>query len=248
MDRSRTASALHYGDAFVAHSRNACADLLLSSKLEWMLTIDDDMVVPFGNADWFRNMTRFNFPDKFMGFNALDRLMSHGKSLVGALYFGRSWDAPPVYNEGASDKREAQYARSGPHDVCKPTRWVGTGCMLTHRSVFEDIEKRFPIIARVNGKGGHWYTSHEASIFQQVRVLKDKLSQGKLDGQSAYDALQAVTAMEQTAKLENTLGFGEDVTLCQRASVSGHQPHIDMGLICGHIGYTVFGPHNTGGV
>src|SRR5579872_6205949 len=90
IDRRRCASALHFGDAFVAHTRNSIADTFLSSKCEWMLTLDDDMVVPFGDPAWFKFYTGFNFPEKFMSLNALDRLMSHGKTLVGALYFGRS--------------------------------------------------------------------------------------------------------------------------------------------------------------
>jgi hypothetical protein len=135
-DRRRVTTALNWGDAFVAHSRNSCADLFLASDKEWMLTIDDDMIVPFGNAEWYNAHTRFNFSEKFAGLNALDRLLSHGKTLVGALYFGR-----------------------------------------------------YP---------------------------------------------------------GSSLGMGEDVQFCIRAQEAGHQPHVDMGLIAGHIGHCVFGPKNTG--
>jgi hypothetical protein len=41
---------------------------------------------------------------------------------------------------------------------------------------------------------------------------------------------------------ENPLGSGEDVSFCLRAAAAGHQPHVDMGLVCGHIGYQCFGP------
>lgn len=246
MDRSRTASAINFGDAFVAHSRNHCANVFLQSKFEWMLTIDDDMVVPFGDSHWYRLTTGFNFPEKFLGLNALDRLLSHNKTLVGALYFGRHKDGPGVYNEGP-DPAESAWIRKGPHDICKPTKWVGTGCMLIHRTVFEDIEKKFPTIARGADKsGGHWFTSTEASLMSQLRTLKNFLSSGPCTGDMAYKALQAVTAMEANAAAENSLGMGEDVSFCLRAAAAGHVPHVDLGLVCGHIGYTVFGPHNTG--
>jgi len=52
IDQRRTAAVLQFGDAFVAHSRNSCADAFLNSTCEWMLTIDDDMLVPFGDAGW----------------------------------------------------------------------------------------------------------------------------------------------------------------------------------------------------
>jgi hypothetical protein len=204
-----------------------------------MLTIDDDMVVPFGDAKWFQFYSGFNFPDRFKGLNAIDRLMSHGKSLVGALYFGRSPGAFPVYNEGPA---EAEYARQGPHDTCKPTRWVGTGCMLIHRTVFESIEKKFPRLSRVVNNGhGQYFTSTEASLLDSVVKVRDGL-QKNASPSGAFEALRALDHAIALSTSENFLGAGEDVSLCLRAAASGHQPHIDMGLICGHLGTHCFGP------
>jgi hypothetical protein len=245
IDRRRTSTMLNYGDAFVAHTRNACADMFLQSKSEWMLTIDDDMLVPFGAPVWYREYTGFNFPDPFMGWNTIDRLMSHKKSLVGATYFSRNPFGIPVYNEGI-DPREAEYVRNGPYDIIKPTRWVGTGCLLIHRSVFEDIEKRFPRLARgPNGRGGNWFTSTEASLLDQTQRLHDLLTSGPLTMETGYKALAGLQGILAAARNENTLGAGEDVSFCQRAMSAGHQPHVDLGLICGHTGTCVYGPHNT---
>lgn len=245
MDRRRTASILNFGDAFVAHSRNGCADLFLQSPCDYMLTIDDDMVVPFGNATWFNSFTGFGFPEPFASLNALDRLMSHNKTLVGSLYFGRHPHGPPVYNEGAANPQEALYARGAPYNLVKPTKWVGTGCMLIHRAVFEDIEKRFPRIQRgPNRLGGQWFTSSEVSLVDQLDRIKDALS-GPLNGDKAYKALTMVEAACANARYENCLGCGEDVSFCLRALASGHQPYIDMGLVCGHLGHCVYGPRNT---
>jgi hypothetical protein len=236
IDRRRCASSLHFGDAFVAHTRNSLGDVFLGSSCEWMLTIDDDMVIPFGDANWFKFYTGFNFPEKFMSFNALDRLMSHKRTLVGALYFGRSRGAPPVYAEGQT---EAMHARGGPHDVCKPTRWVGTGCMLISRKVFEDIERVFPRLSRAsNGGHGQWFTSTEASLLQDVKTVRDQARSGAPVAAVAasLDHLLAI------ANSQNALGSGEDVSFCLRAAAAGHQPYIDMGLICGHLGNYCYGP------
>ena len=243
IDRRRTTAVLNFGDAFVAHSRNSIADTFLASECEYLLTIDDDMVVPFGSAAWYAANTGFNFAEKFMGLNALDRLMSHRKSLVGGLYFGKYKHGPAVYNEGSS---EPEYARAAPHDCIKPTRWVGTGCMLTHRTVFEAIEKKFPRLARLGAKGGQWYTSTEASLMDRIERVRDRLTDGTpLDGRAAYAALDGVSAALAAVSQENTLGSGEDVSFCLRAAASGHQPYVDMGLVCGHIGHCVYGPQNT---
>jgi hypothetical protein len=247
IDRRRTSSMLNYGDAFVAHSRNSCVDAFLKSPCEWYLTIDDDMVIPFGNAPWFREHTRFDdFPEEFLKLNAVDRLLSHKKTLVGALYFGRHRNGLPVYNEANGNIPEAEYARKAPHDLIKPTRWVGTGCMVVHRSVFEDIEKKFPLLARgPAGIGGNWFTSTEASLIDRVITVRDRLQNAPLTGEKAYEALAGLEDALAFARAENSLGFGEDVSFCLRAAAAGHQPHVDMGLVCGHLGHFCYGPRTT---
>lgn len=244
-DRRRTSTMLNFGDAFVAHSRNSCADHFLQSNMEWMLTIDDDMVIPFGSKNWFNAHTGFNLPDKFAGLNAVDRLLSHGKTLVGALYFGRHAKGGPVYNE-ASRPDEAEYARRAPHDLIKPTRWVGTGCMLIHRSVYEDIEKKFPRLGRgANKMGGQWFSSSEHTSMDWIDRTRQMLSEGPMDGRKAMKAFEMLEQASAEAKKNSSLAMGEDVQFCIRAKESGHQPFVDMGLVCGHMGHTIFGPKNT---
>lgn len=248
IDRRRTSSMLNYGDAFIAHSRNSCADVFLQSDSEWMLTIDDDMLLPYGNAQWYRAYSGWNwYPDPFASFNTLDRLLSHGKTVVGALYFGRHRNGPPVYAEG-SIATEAAYARKGPHDVVKPTSWVGTGAMLIHRSVYLDIEKKFPVLARgANGKGGNWFTSSEHNLLDRVRRVHGMLGQdGPMDGPKAMKAYEMLEGAIRATEKESSLGMGEDVIFCRRAREAGHEVFVDMGLIVGHVGHCVYGPRNTG--
>lgn len=237
MDRRRTAGMLSFGDAFVAHTRNVCGEVFLKSNCEWMLFIDDDMVVPFGDAGWFQQHTGFKFEKKFLAFHAIDRLMAANKTIVGALYFGRHSSAPPVFCEGTE---LAGYCRKGPHDEVRATKWVGTGCFLVHRSVFEDISKKFPRLV------GNWFTSTEASLVDDVTQVQSILSDGSLDGNKAYAALNSLNTALARSQHENNLGMGEDVSFCSRALAAGHTPYVDLGLICGHIGFCVYGPHNTG--
>lgn len=250
IDRRRAASMLNYGDAFIAHSRNGCADIFLQSNLDWMLTVDDDMLLPFGSAEWFRGHTGWKwYPEPFASFNALDRLMSHGKTLVGALYFGRHPGAPPVYAEGTGSAKEAEFARSGPHDLIKPTIWVGTGAMLIHRSVYEDVEKKYPRLRRneIDKRGGQWFTSFEHKLLTGLDQIRDMLATGNMmTGEKAARAYEMLDALSKEVNHSTPISIGEDVIFCKRAKEAGHQPHVDMGLIAGHLGHCVYGPRNTG--
>lgn len=243
-DKRRTASMLNFGDAFVVHSRNTCADLFLQSNLEWMLTIDDDMVLPFGNATWYNAHTGFNLPEPFASLNTLDRLLSHGKSLVGALYFGRQPGAnKPMYNEGSARADHEADARNVPRNELRPTRWVGTGALLIHRKVYEDIEKKFPYLSRgPNGRGGNWFTSTEHTLMDSVDRTLKIFSEGALTGDVAAKAMGILSAARTEAGRNSGLGMGEDVAFCTRALAAGHQPYVDFGLVAGHVGHKVYGP------
>lgn len=236
-DRRRTQVALNWDDSYVIHSRDSLADAFLATpNAEWMLTLDDDCLIPFGSAKWFRAHTRWtDYPEPFASFNALDRLLSHGKTLVGALYWGRHPDANPVYGEGAKEK---EYCKGAPYDICKPCSWVGTGCLLIHKSVYLDIEKKFPRLARkVDGKGGHWFTPSEDHALDAIDRARKVLSEGgPMDGAKAMKAYEILEGAATLTRTRTRLGMGEDVTFGRRAAESGHMPHVDLGLLVGHLG------------
>jgi hypothetical protein len=190
-DKRKTASSLSYGDAFVAHTRNHIADKFLETDLEFMLTIDDDMVVPMGDAGWFKTVTGWDWmPDESARLNTLDRLMSHQKTLVGALYFGRHKNGPPVFSEGQIPAA-ASFARKAPHNQLSLVNWVGTGAMLIHRNVFLDIEKKYPRLSRAqNGGFGQWFTSSEHQVVDGLERIQKMLSEGPMDGIKALKAYE----------------------------------------------------------
>lgn len=247
LDRAKMGAMIQFGDAFIAHSRNKLTDSFLKSNCEWALTVDDDMVLPCGNAAWFNSFTGFDLPEWSAGLNSVNRLLSHQKTLVGALYFGRWKKGKPVYAEGGAP-REEEWARSGPHDTVKPTRWVGTGCLLIHRSVFLDIEKKFPHLARnADGANGNWFTSSEHDLKESARAVMEVLNDDSVAAEVRIrEAKKLMDESEHRSKVNSKLGTGEDVQFCVRATQAGHQPHVDMGLICGHMGSFCFGPKHVG--
>ena len=247
LDKRRTSSMLCFGDAFVAHSRNHCVDEFLKTDSEYLLMIDDDMLVPFGNSKWFKTYTGWDwYPEPFAGFNAIDRLLSHRKPVVGACYFGRHPEGPPVFSSGASLQQVSEYARKGPHNEIIHSNWVGTGCIMVHRAVFEGIELKFPLLARgPDGKGGQWFTSSEHGLMDGLKKVHSALSEGPMDGMKAMKAYEMLDGLLASTKNTSGLGVGEDVIFCRRARESGAEVFVDLGLICGHLGHTVFGPRNT---
>jgi hypothetical protein len=246
LDRRRSTTCMNFGDAFVAHSRNTCVDLFLATPNEWSFWLDDDMLPPFGNAKWFNAYTGANYPDAFAGMHSIDRLLSHNKTLVGGLYFGRHKHGAPMYSEGMSNPQEAIYCRKAPMNVIKPTRWVATGCLLVHRRVFEDIERKFPRLARGrDGKGFNGFTSSEHHLMDRIDECRSMLAEGMMTGEKCLKALDILERVSAEAGRNSSLGMGEDVQFCVRAMEAGHQPHVDLGLVCGHVGHCVYGPWNT---
>ena len=245
LDRRRMTACLNFGDAFVAHSRNTCADLFLKSPAEYMLMLDDDVVLP-GHAGWYNAFTGFNLPEKFAGMNVLDRLLSHNKKLIGGLYFGKHKHGKPMYGEGVGYKNEEDYARTAPLDLIKPTAWVATGCLLIHRDVFRDIMSRWPRLApNAQGERSNFFTSSEDAALDAIEDCIGLLSGNKLSGETALKVLTRLEAAKQEIRIGYPLGIGEDVSFCTRAKKVGHTPYVDLGLVLGHIGTEIYGPKNT---
>lgn len=244
--RRKLTLLLSSGDAFIAHSRCTVAEKFLETDCEWLFSVDDDVICPFGDAKWFAAQTGFSFPEPFASKNVLDQLLSRGKTLVGAVYFGRTPGGRPTYAEGFKSEAEAAYARSGPHDACKQTRWCGTGALLTHRSVFIDIEKRFPRLSRARNNGHpHFYTATEHRLLDSLEKLRDTLAQGAQTGEKSLAAFQEIERIFAESHRQSNLGQGEDVAFCIRAAEAGHPSWIDHSVICGHVGSAVYGPLNT---
>jgi hypothetical protein len=157
-ERPKMGVLLNAGNSFIAHSRNQIATQFLKSGVEWSMWFDSDMIFPTGNAAWFNSVTGFNLPDKFAGVHTINRLMGHGKTLVGGMYFQRQDTGKPCYSEGCDSAGERVRARRGPRDEVRPMKWVGTGCLLVHRDVFLSIAAKNPKL------NGFWFSHGDESL------------------------------------------------------------------------------------
>jgi len=234
-DQKTMSVVVHFGDAFIVHTRNRLADTFMKdTECEWALFVDDDMVLPIGNVSWYRKMTGFGFvPDRLAGLNAIDRLLSHRKTVVGGLYFGRNQLAAKraIFAEGGTPGPYANKFGQWPIDKVIQTKWVGTGCLLVHRSVFTAIQKKFPHLAPK--KAGEPWNYFSAAPDALIDVAAQYIA--------GVQTKEQLTAALRTAQSQS-YAMGEDVLFCQRALAAGHQPHVDLGLLCGHVGSYVYGP------
>jgi hypothetical protein len=131
-------------NAEVHAARNQLVARFLETDAKFLFMLDHDMVPSIGRAQWFRAwVAGLTTPDAPFMRHVLHRLVGSGKTLVGGAYFGRQEGAPLI----CSDQTLAQAARTHTDRVA-PVDWIGGGCMLVHRRVFEDIQRQNP---KING-------------------------------------------------------------------------------------------------
>ncbi len=135
-----------FGDSMIYHARDKLAHRFMTmTQSQWALFIDDDMIPPIGRPDF--TITYGNIPNTYprerLEPHFLQRLLSANKTLIGATYFGRRTNGGPMFKEGLYEVAANRAARTAVNQV-RETEWVGTGCMLIHRSVFEAIQRTFP--------------------------------------------------------------------------------------------------------
>lgn len=150
LGREKMCFDIRMGDAMIYHARNELAMLFLASPANWLLFVDDDMVLPIGRPATTRQLCRLpqTYPDYPLSLHAAHRLMGHGKTIVGATYFGRHIGGSAI----CSLMHDPSFlsAAASFDDRVMPCDWIGTGCLLIHRSVFTDIQAKFPELAPSN--------------------------------------------------------------------------------------------------
>lgn len=256
LDRAKMGAAMEFGDALIAHARNKLLDTLVNTGVEYGFFLDDDMIVPCGNAGWFNRYTGLALPENFAGIHTLNRLMSHGKTLVSGLYFQRKEAGKAVFYEALVDTpsgvEENRVARTAPVDLLKEVQWAGTGCLLVHRSVALGMREKMPWLAPQGpGESWHYFSSASDSLIQKLPEISAEITEslsGFSDGESAYNLEKGLKSVQ--ARLEellsgavktNRLQGGEDEVFGRRAAACGHPTFVDFGVVCGHVGGKIYG-------
>lgn len=206
------------GSMTADHSRNNIADDFLKSDAEWLFWIDSDTLVPAG---------------------AIERMIAHGKTLVSGLYYGKNPPHPPIaYYSFNGAFRPIDQERKWEKGEILQVDSVGFGCMLTHRSVFEDIQKNYEVY---QVEGGGIVPVYKNSILGEVKdgdshEHDDKVYRGQLR-----------LRLRQPTLAKRTFPFfiidslrTEDMFFFDLAKRVGHVPFLDTSIECGHLRMEAF--------
>lgn len=113
------------------------------SGAETFIMVDDDMVMPCGNATLFNGNFGAGVPLESASFNAISRLMSHGrdKEIVGCLYYGRHEFGMAQCEMGFTKQHTNKDFRAFKYHGLIPMMWVGTGMIKIERTAIEKMKK-----------------------------------------------------------------------------------------------------------
>lgn len=111
-------------------ARNAIVDAAQQVGADYLLMMDDDMIVDVANhagpAD---------------AYNLVQRLIDADKDIVGGLYFGRQGDCPPVLMKKLGESGGYRFLRSDELEGrLQPVDVVGGGCMLIKMRIFDFLK------------------------------------------------------------------------------------------------------------
>jgi hypothetical protein len=149
-------------DTLIQKARNKCAQAFLASEAEWSWWVDGDIVPSWGDPAFFYDVNRLGVPQNrisadFLQKKTLDRLLQHGKSIVGGVYqqrrkLGLICSPADMRPHPRMDEKEAVVSmrQRGPKDKLLEVDWCATGCLLVHRQVYLDIMKKRPDLAPEN--------------------------------------------------------------------------------------------------
>lgn len=195
------------------HSRNLIADDFLNTSAEWLFWIDSDTLVPAG---------------------ALSRLLALGKTLASGLYFGKNPPHPPIaYYRNAGDGTYMPIDRMEKWEKGEilPVDAVGMGCVLTHRSVFEDIKANFRMLQLMDGG---ITVVHNSDLVGALE--KNGKSDGKvIRGQYRQRLMEpTITNLRFPFFMIGNLRT-EDIHFFDIARRAGHKVWLDTSIECGHL-------------
>lgn len=164
-DKTTMRMELRSDDSMITRSRNQLAKRFLDTGCTWSVWFDDDMVFPFGHAGIYMTITNMrHLPQKFLGVHTINRLISHGKTIVGGCYWDRRGGGKLIAGGG-------NIMKSIPSDSLQPVGFVGTGCLAVHRQVFLDIAAKYPDTMHADSLG------NESGFFTNIQTPQRMLGE-----------------------------------------------------------------------
>lgn len=199
---------IHIADSMATdHNRNLIVDTFLKTDAEWLFWIDADTVVPIGG---------------------IERLLATGQKFVSGLYYAKHPPHNPIayyvhnnaYKSIDYDGRTWERGELIEVDTC------GMGCMLTHRSIFEDMKANYVMKQEV---GGGIILVHK----DDIKFGSD--SEPGLYGNMRHSKLMDVDIDVRFPFFALEHGRTEDIWFTEKATRLGYKVYLDTSVECGHL-------------
>lgn len=192
------------------HNRNLIVENFLKTDSEWLFWIDADTIVPIGSVE---------------------RLLATGKKFISGLYYAKHPPHNPIayYKAGENYMPINGEGRVWERGEILEVESVGFGCMLTHKSIFEDIKKNF-IPKQI--AGGGLTLVHKDDVSEAIPNLTQKLH-GDMLVQQVSDPQEVFNYKFPYFALE--FGRTEDIWFTEKAKRVGYQVYLDTSIECGHL-------------
>lgn len=163
-------------DSMIARSRNHLAKRFYNSGATWSIWFDSDMAFPMGHAGIYSTLTGMkNLPENLASLNTIERLISHGKTMMGGCYWDRN-------GSGKLIAGGMPIMAPIPSDRIIPMGFVGTGCLAVHRQVYVDILAKFPEVLSADSLG------NESGFFTPIQTPQRMLGEDESFAKRATDS------------------------------------------------------------
>jgi hypothetical protein len=129
----------------IHRTRSMVANSFMRGDAEYLIMVDDDMLLPFGNESAYERLVHDicgeSVPHRAGNCRAISKIMSHGPEIgiVGGLYVARNKHRSPMV-WGVDREAAKKGALTGLHKC----DWIATGFIRIHRSVFQKIKDAAP--------------------------------------------------------------------------------------------------------
>lgn len=226
-------------DSLICRARDKLAGTFLEGDAEWQLQIDDDIIFPYGLgpnlAQFYQNWMDAETFNLFLNegvfklalsMNAVDEILrsgiQDGKTIVGGLYFWRG--GVKNFNQAASiipPRKDGGFEldfKLRPDNYINTDR-LATGFLLIHRSVYEDVQKKFPELEYDEPRNIPGKTSW---AFYTPSITTEHREVGK-GGKEKFRFYRS-----------------EDYAFAWRAKEAGHAPCLNMNILLGHLGTHIY--------
>lgn len=204
------------GSMATDHNRNAIVASFLETGSEWLLWMDTDNAMPLGGPR-----------------RLLDAAAEGNRTIVTGLYYLKAPPHTPIAYLRDINNRYTPIENWRRGEIV-PVNMAGMGCVLTHRSVYEDIQKQCTVLQRYDGS---IFAIHKSKI--KGNVPNKFPAGGKAlvkGGRFVVDICRPQFEIERFPFFAIDLLRTEDVIFYELAAQCGHTAWCDTSVEVPHTG------------